>query len=331
MTTLTQKPARAPAHSSPPAASLERRSYGDRLFRGLLTLAAIAVPLLLCFLVYELWTGASLAAGEFGFGFITSSTWDPVADQYGAAPLIFGTLLSSLIALAIAVPLSLGVSIYLTEFAPMRIREPIAFVIGLLAAIPSVVYGLWGIFVLIPFLRSTLFPFLTGTLGFLPFFEGPVYGPSMLSAGIILAIMVMPYIMSVSREVLHAVPGSQREAALALGATRWEAVRTAVLPYARSGIIGAIILGLGRALGETMAVTMLIGNRHEISSSLLAPGYTMAAAIANEFAEAVGDMHLSALAFTAFLLFVVTVLVNAGARLLIWRVARGSGAGSRAI
>ena len=331
MTTSIRETATPPAESIPRAASLHRRSHGDRAFRGLLALAAAAVPLLLCFLVYELWTGASLAAGEFGLGFVTSSTWDPVADRYGAAPLIFGTLLSSFLALVIAVPLSLGVSIYLTEFAPMRIREPIAFVIGLLAAIPSVVYGLWGIFVLIPFLRATLFPFLTGTLGFLPIFEGPVYGPSMLSAGIILAIMVMPYIMSVSREVLHAVPASQREAALALGATRWEAVRTAILPYARSGIAGAVVLGLGRALGETMAVTMLIGNRHEISASLLAPGYTMAAAIANEFAEAVGDMHLSALAFTAFLLFVVTVIVNAAARLLIWRVARGSGAGSRAI
>jgi phosphate transport system permease protein len=194
-----------------------------------------------------------------------------------------------------------------------------------------VVYGLWGIFVLIPLLRASAFPFLQQALGFLPFFKGPVYGPSMLSAGIILAIMVMPYIMSVSREVLLAVPHSQREAALALGATRWEAVRTSVLPYARSGILGAIILGLGRALGETMAVTMLIGNRHEIAASLLAPGYTMAAAIANEFTEAVGNMHLAALAYVALVLFGVTILVNAGARLLIWRVARGSSAGSRAL
>jgi phosphate transport system permease protein len=207
----------------------------------------------------------------------------------------------------------------------------VAFLIGLLAAIPSVVYGLWGIFVLIPVLRTSVFPFLRDTLGFLPLFQGPIYGPSMLSAGIILAIMVMPYIMSVSREVLLAVPDTQREAALALGATRWEAVITAVVPYARSGIIGAVILGLGRALGETMAVTMLIGNRHEVAASLFAPGYTMSAAIANEFSEAVGDMHLSALAYVAFLLFVVTVLVNAGARLLIWRVARGSGAGSKAL
>ncbi len=310
---------------------LERRSYGDALFRASLTAAAVAIPVLLGFLVYELWVGSRLAIGEFGLGFIASSEWNPVTGRFGALPLVFGTLFSSLLALLIAVPLSLGVAVYLTEFAPTRVREPVAFVIGHLAAIPSVVYGLWGIFVLIPFLRATVYPFLEATLGFLPFFEGPIYGPSMLSAAIILAIMVMPYIMSVSREVLRAVPDSQREAALALGATRWEAVRTAVVPYARSGILGAVILGLGRALGETMAVTMLIGNRHEIAASLFAPGYTMAAAIANEFSEAVGDLHLSALAYVALVLFGVTVVVNAAARLLIWRVARGSGAGSSAL
>jgi phosphate transport system permease protein len=311
--------------------SLVRANYGDRIFKLLLSLAALAVPVLLGFLVYQLWSGAALAIHRFGFDFITSSRWDPVAEEFGALPLIFGTLLSSLIALLIAVPLSLGVAIYLTEFAPKAVRQPVAFLIGLLAAIPSVVYGLWGIFVLIPALRSTAFPLLKQLFGFLPLFQGPIYGPSMLAAGIILAIMIMPYVMSVSREVLLAVPSTQREAALALGATRWEAVITTVIPYARSGIIGAIILGLGRALGETMAVTMLIGNRHEIAASLFAPGYTMAAAIANEFSEAVGDIHLSALAYVAFLLFVVTVLVNAGARLLIWRVARGSGAGSSAL
>lgn len=317
--------------SAPAVAPLERRSYGDVLFRASLTVAAAVIPLLLGFLVYELWVGSRLAIGEFGLGFVTSSEWNPVTGRFGALPLIFGTLFSSFLALLIAVPLSLGVAVYLTEFAPMAVRQPVAFVIGLLAAIPSVVYGLWGIFVLIPFLRATVYPFLEATLGFLPFFAGPIYGPSMLSAAIILAIMVMPYIMSVSREVLRAVPDSQREAALALGATRWEAVRTAVVPYARSGILGAVILGLGRALGETMAVTMLIGNRHEIAASLFAPGYTMAAAIANEFSEAVGDLHLSALAYVALVLFGVTVLVNAAARLLIWRVARGSGAGSSAL
>jgi phosphate transport system permease protein len=328
MTSAVVPPA---APSSGAEQSLERRSWGDVIFRTLVTAAAVAVPVLLAFLVYELWIGSRLAIGRFGIGFAATSTWDPVAEQFGAMPLIFGTLLSSLLALLIAVPLSLGVAVYLTEFAPLKVRQPISFLIGLLAAIPSVVYGLWGIFVLIPLLRATVFPFLRDIFGFLPIFQGPIYGPSMLSASIILAIMVMPYIMSVAREVLNAVPDSQREAALALGATRWEAVRTAVIPYARSGIIGAIILGLGRALGETMAVTMLIGNRHEVAASLFAPGYTMAAAIANEFSEAVGDLHLSALAYVAFLLFVVTVVVNAVARLLIWRVARGSGAGSRAL
>lgn len=324
----------APAGAKPRVSApvtLERSSPGDRIFRALLTVAAAAIPILLVFLVLELWQGSALARERYGLGFITGSVWDPVAEQFGAWPLIAGTLLTSALALLIAVPLSLGVAIFLTEFAPMSIRQPVAFVIGLLAAIPSVVYGLWGVFVLIPVLRTSVFPFLRDVLGFLPFFQGPIYGPSILSASVILAIMVMPYIMSVSREVLLAVPGTQREAALALGATRWEAVRSAVVPYAKSGIAGAVILGLGRALGETMAVTMLIGNRHDISASLFAPGYTMAAVIANEFSEAVTNAHFSALTYVAFALFSLTVLVNAGARLLIWRVARGSGAGSRAL
>jgi phosphate transport system permease protein len=329
--TAIRDPETVPVTTTPARPSLERRNHGDRVFKGLLTLGAVSIPVLLAFLVFELWSGARLAIGRFGLGFITTSVWDPVAEKFGAFPLIFGTLVSSLIALVIAVPLSLGVAIYLTEFAPKALRQPVAFLISLLAAIPSVVYGLWGIFVLIPLLRKSVFPLLRDGFGFLPLFQGPIYGPSMLAAGIILAIMVMPYVMSVSREVLLAVPNTQREASLALGATRWEAVITTVVPYARSGIIGAIILGLGRALGETMAVTMLIGNRHEIAASLFSPGYTMAAAIANEFSEAVGDVHLSALAYVAFLLFVVTVLVNAGARLLIWRVARGSGVGSKAL
>lgn len=310
---------------------LTGRSWGDLGFRGVLTLGALAVPLLMAFLVWELWVGSRLAVERYGLEFLTSSAWDPVAQQFGAVPLIFGTLVSSLVALLIAVPLSLGVAIFLTEFAPPWLRQPVAFLIELLAAIPSVVYGLWGVFFLVPFLRATVFPLLRDGLGFLPFFSGPIYGQSMLAAAIILAIMVMPYIMSVSREVLLAVPSSQREAALALGATRWEAVTSAVVPYARSGIIGAIILGLGRALGETMAVTMVIGNRHEIAASLFAPGYTMAAAIANEFTEAVEDIHLSALTYVALALFMVTVLVNAGARLLIWRVARGAPSGGQAL
>jgi len=312
---------------SPITGSLEGSQVGDRLFKALLTAAALAVPILMGFLVYELWLGSRLAIERYGLGFVTGSIWDPVAEEFGALPLIVGTLVSSFLALLMAVPLSLGVAIFLTEFAPRALRQPIAFLIELLAAIPSVVYGLWGIFVLVPLLKAHVFPFLRDSFGFLPFFQGPIYGPSMLSASIILAIMIMPFIMSVSREVLLAVPASQREAALALGATRWEAVISAIVPYARSGIIGAVILGLGRALGETMAVTMLIGNRNEISASLFAPGYTMAAVIANEFTEAVGDLHLSALAYVALVLFLVTVIVNAGARLLIWRVSRGTPAG----
>ena len=234
--------------------------------------------------------------------------------------------MTSLLALTMAVPLALGVAVYLTEFAPQRLRQPVATVIELLAAIPSVVYGLWGIFVLVPFLTTWVYPVLEARLGFLPFFSGPIYGPSVLSAAVILTVMIVPFIMSVSREVLLAVPPGQREAALALGATRWEAVSTVIVPYARSGIIGAIILGLGRALGETMAVTMLIGNRHEVAASLFAPGYSMAAVIANEFADAAGGpIHESALIYMALLLFAVTVGVNALARLVIWRTARTQG------
>jgi phosphate transport system permease protein len=325
MTATVTPPEATPLPSAPPPPPLERTSYGDRVFRVLLTLGAVSVPVLLGFLVYQLWTGSELAISKFGLGFLTSSTWDPVAEQFGAFPLIFGTLVSSFIALLIAVPLSLGVAIFLTEFAPKAIRQPIAFLISLLAAIPSVVYGLWGIFVLIPLLRTTLFPFLRETLGFLPFFQGPIYGPSMLAAGIILAIMVMPSVMSVSREVLLAVPDSQREAALALGATRWEAVITTIVPYARSGIIGAIILGLGRALGETMAVTFVIGNAHRLSASLLAPGNSIASALANEFTEAVGDIYTSALIELGLILFVITTVVLACSKLLLLQLAKREG------
>ncbi len=302
-------------------------SRPDQIFRSLLVASAVSIPVLLLLLVIELVHGSRLAIHRFGLHFLVDSVWDPIAGQFGAFPLIVGTLLTSVLALIVAVPLSLGVAIYLTEFAPNAIRKPIAMVIELLAAIPSVVYGLWGVFVLVPILRHTIFPFLRSVLGFLPFFQGVIYGPSVLAASVILAIMIMPFIMSVSREVLLAVPGSQREAATALGATRWEAVRTAIVPYARSGIIGAVILGLGRALGETMAVTMLIGNRHDISTSLFAPGYTMAAVIANEFAEASNALHFSAMTYVALVLFLITVVINASARLLIWRVSRGAGPG----
>lgn len=313
------------------AGRLSGARLGDRIYTATITLCAICIPLLLLFIALEIGIAGWPALSQFGFGFLTSSTWDPVRGIFGAAPAIYGTIVSSIIALIIATPLALGVAIFLSEFAPQWLRQPIAFLVDLLAAIPSVVYGLWGIFVLLPLLRQYLMPFLSDTLGLgaTPLFSGPAYGPSMLAAGIILAIMVLPYISSVSREVLLAVPRSQREAALALGATKWEAIRGAVIPYAKSGIVGGIILGLGRALGETMAVTMLIGNTHEISSSLFAPGYTMASLIANEFAEASGDLHLSALMAVGFTLFVITIIVNAIARWLVWRVTRG-GAGTAA-
>jgi phosphate transport system permease protein len=338
--TMSSPPAAVPAPSpappgaaAPPVAAgdLHGKNRGDRAYRTVLTGLGLLLPLLLAAFVIELAANAWPSIKRFGWQFLVSSTWDPVAEIYGAAPMIFGTLASSLLALMIAIPLSLGVAIFLTEFAPKWMRQPIAFMVELLAAIPSVVYGLWGIFVLIPFLRTVVAPPLRTVLGWTPFFDGVFYGNSMLAGGIILAIMIVPYIASVSREVLLAVPGSQREAALGLGATRWEAVWTAVLPYGRAGIIGAIMLGLGRALGETMAVTMVIGNRHDIGVSLFQPGYTMAAAIANEFSEATTDMYLSALFEVGLILFVITVIVNALARLLVWRVARGAAIGSKAL
>jgi phosphate transport system permease protein len=296
-----------------------------------LTAFALVLPLLILIILGVLLVNAWPALKRFGPAFLVTSTWDPVAEVYGAAPMIFGTLASSLLALLIAVPLALSVAIFLTEFSPRWLRQPVAFLVELLAAIPSVVYGMWGIFVLIPFLRSYVVPPFKALFGWTPFLQGVFYGNSLLAGGVILAIMIVPYIAAVSREVLLAVPTSQREAALAMGATRWEAVRSAVLPYGRAGLIGAIILGLGRALGETMAVTMVIGNRHDISLSLLQPAYTMAAAIANEFSEATTATYQSALMEVGLLLFVLTVTVNAVARILIWRVARGAAVGSSAL
>jgi len=311
--------------------SLLGRDRSDRIYRRVLTLFALALPVLIVIILGVLFVGAWPAVKRFGASFLVTSTWDPVAEVYGAAPMIFGTLASSLVALLIAVPLALSVAIFLTEFSPRWVRQPVAFLVELLAAIPSVVYGMWGIFVLIPFLRSYVVPPLKAVFGWTPFLQGVFYGNSLLAGGVILAIMIVPYIAAVAREVLLAVPTSQREAALAMGATRWEAVRSAVLPYGRAGLIGAVILGLGRALGETMAVTMVIGNRHDISVSLLQPAYTMAAAIANEFSEATTATYQSALMEVGLILFVVTVAVNAIARILIWRVARGAAVGSRAL
>jgi len=311
--------------------SLRIVSRGDAVYRTVLTAVALVLPAVLIALTLELVVNAWPAIKAFGPGFFTHSTWDPVASRFGALPLIVGTLYSSLVAMLIAVPLALGVAIFLTEFAPRPLRRLVATLVELLAAIPSVIYGLWGIFVLLPLLRDMIWPVVGPALSWLPIFQGVFYGPSVLAGGIILAIMVLPYVAAVSREVLLAVPPAQREAALALGATRWEAVWTVILPYGRTGIAGAVMLGLGRALGETMAVTMVIGNRHEISASLIQPGYTIAAAIANEFAEASSAMHLSALFYVGLVLFLVTVTVNALARLLVWRVARGSAVGSAAV
>src|SRR2546428_10539981 len=297
--------------------ALRGSNVGDRLYRGALTALAVLRPLLLLALVGELVVSAWPAIRRFGLSFLWTSVWDPVAGIYGAAPMIFGTLASSLLALLLAVPLALGLAIYLTEFASKWLRQPVALLVELLAAIPSVVYGLWGIFVLIPFLRTYVVPPLRGALGWTPFLSGVFYGNSLLAGGVILAIMIVPYIAAGSREVLLAVPVSQREAALGMGAARWEAVWTAVVPYGRAGLIGAAILGLGRALGETMAVTMLIGNRHDIGLSVLQPAYTMAAAIANEFSQATTSPYPTALFEVGLILFLITVAGNALARLLI--------------
>jgi phosphate transport system permease protein len=302
---------------------------GDRIFRAVTAMFAVGTALLLLLMAVELVDASSESLDEFGFSFLFSTDWDPVREAYGALPYIFGTVVSSLLALLIAVPIALGVAIFLTELAPTRLARVMGFLVELLAAVPSVVYGLWGIFVLAPWLRTKIQPALQSMFGWLPFFEGTPRGVGMLCGGSVLAIMILPTIASVSRDVLKAVPSHQREGALALGATRWETVRAVVLPFARSGIAGAIILGLGRALGETMAITMVIGNRAEISASLFDPSYSMAAVIANEFAEASSDMHLAALAEIGLVLFAVTVLLNIAARVLVWRVSRLPG-GARA-
>lgn len=302
---------------------------GDTIFRGASRFFALLVVALLVAMAYEMARASTASFEEFGWRFVISRDWDPVNEQFGALPFIYGTVVSSLLALFIAVPVALGIAIYLSELAPLWLRKPVGFLVELLAAVPSVVYGLWGIFVLAPVMAETIEPGLRKTLGFLPLFSGPNQGFGMLSGGLILAIMILPTISSVSREVLQAVPNNLREGATALGATRWEVVRVGVLPYARSGLVGAVILGLGRALGETMAITMLIGNRPEISSSLFAPSYTMASVIANEFTEATADVHLAALAEIAFLLFAVTLLLNIVARLLVWQVAKNEAKGGR--
>jgi phosphate transport system permease protein len=300
----------------------------DSGFRGLMLLAALSVLAVVGLIVAELLQQSALAWQKFGFHFFTGSAWDPVAGDFGALPFIYGTLVSSLVALIIAVPLAVAVAVFVTEMCPKPLRKPISYATELLAAIPSVIYGLWAIFVLVPLLRVHVDPWLMKYVSWTGLFAGPPYGIGMLAAGVVMAIMIIPIISSISREVLAVVPQHQREAAWALGATRWEMVRVAVLRNARAGIIGAIILGLGRALGETMAVTMVIGNRPEIAKSLLAPGYTMASVIANEFAEATDNLYLSALMEIGLALFIVTIIVNILAQLLVWSVTRGTPVGT---
>ena len=292
----------------------------DHVFSSAMLACGLSLLAVVVLIVIELVLQSKLSIHAFGLKFFKGTNWDPVAGDFGALPFIYGTIVSSLVALVIAIPLSLGVAVFITEMCPKPLRGTISFMTELLAAIPSVVYGLWAIFVLAPLLRSYVQPWLARYFGWTGLFTGPPFGVGMLAAGIVLAIMIVPIIASITREVLTAVPQQQREAVLALGATRWEMIRMGVLRNARTGIVGAIILGLGRALGETMAVTMVIGNTPQIAKSLLAPGYTMASVIANEFTEATSDLYVSALVQIGFLLLVVTVVVNALARLLVWSV-----------
>jgi phosphate transport system permease protein len=327
-------PAEAVAQAGPSARELLRRKStgrtADQLFRYLVLACALSIIAIVIFIVSELVKQSKLSIDKFGFSFFTGHDWDPVSGIFGAVPFIYGTLVSSAIALVIAVPLGVGVAVFMTNMCPRPLRGLVSYLVELLAAIPSVIYGLWGIFVLAPFLRKTVDPFLANYFGWTGLFSGPQYGIGMLAAGVILSIMIVPFISSVTREVMLAVPSAQREAVMALGATRWETIRIGVLRNARAGVFGGIILALGRALGETMAVTMLIGNRPEVAKSLFAPGYTMASVIANEFSEATDDLYLSALVEVGLALFIVTVIVNIIAQLMIWTITRGHKAGAHA-
>jgi len=315
--------------------SLGNSAIADRGFSWLMLLCALSIFGIVVLIASELVLRSNLAWNQFGFGFFFSSFidpfsklpmyWDPVNGHFSAIPFVFGTLVSSFLALAMAVPLAIGLAVFLTEMCPQALRGPLAFITELLAAIPSVIYGLWAVFILVPLLRENVNPVLIKLLGWTGFFasDNPT-GLGFVSAGVILAIMILPIISSLTREVMLAVPGSQREAVLALGATRWEMITMGVLRNARIGIVGAVILGLGRALGETMAVTMVIGNTPQIQKSLLASGASMASVIANEYAEATSDLHVSALTEIGLALFIVTIIVNALARLLVWAVTRGA-------
>jgi phosphate transport system permease protein len=317
--------------SSPAARTkvLDRFRMSDNVFRNLTRAAAIGVLLLLSGVIVSLISGSLPTFRTFGLGFFVSQSWNPVTDQYGALPAIYGTLVTSLIAMLIAVPVGLMIAFFLTELCPQWLRRPIGIAIELLAGIPSIIYGIWGLFMFAPFLQATLQPILINTFHGIPvlgaLFAGPPYGIGMLTAGLILAIMVLPFITSISRDVFEAVPAVLKEAAYGLGCTTWEVVRYIVLPHTRVGVIGGVMLGLGRALGETMAVTFVIGNAHRILPSLLAPGTTISATIANEFTEAVGDLYTSALITLGLILFIITFIVLAIARYMLLRIERRIG------
>jgi phosphate transport system permease protein len=326
-TTPAPLPQAVNAAMSPVRDFLSRRGSGrlaDRSFAAIMLVCALSIFAIVLFILFILIIRSRLSLAQFGWSFFTRSAWDPVSGDFGALPFIFGTLATSFLALLMAVPLALGVAIFLTELCPQPLRAPISFLTELLAAIPSVVYGLWAVFVLIPLVRDVIGPFLTKYFGWTTLFEGTNFGVGLLTASIILAIMILPIISSLTRDIMTAVPNSQREAVLALGATRWEMIRIGVLRNSRIGIVGAIMLGLGRALGETMAVTMVIGNHPNISKSLFAPANTLASVIAGEFSEATSDIYLSALIEIGLALFLVTIVVNAIARLMVWAVTRNA-------
>ena len=323
-TVAVQSEARAPGSKNGARAFALRFFSGDEIARTLVTVSAALILLVTVLLVYELWINSHLSREKFGWHFLVTQVWDPNAGQFGALAFVFGTCVTSFVALLIAVPLGVGSAIFLSELAPPKLSNALTFCIELLAAVPSVIYGLLGVFVLMPLIKQYLHPVLKGALGWTPFFGGPFYGPSMLVAGIVLAVMILPFIVSVSRQVLLAVPNDQREGALALGATKWESTWKVVVPFAQRGIYGSVFLALARSLGETMAVTMVIGNTPQIKASLFAPGYSIAAVIANEFTEATYDLYVNSLIELGLVLFALTIIINGLARLLVSSTAKFS-------
>ena len=313
------------AVSKQEAAHVRKAQATDKAFRVALFVATGLFIVLICALFINLVQGSWLSIKEFGLGFLWTSAWNPVTNKFGALPLIYGTVVSSGIAIVLASFVGILSAAYLADFCPRAVAQPLSFMIELLAAVPSVVFGLWGLFVLAPVMRESFGPFLQAKLGFLPFFQGPIYGPGLLTAGIILSIMIVPTVTAISRDIIVAVIAQHREASIALGATRWETMAKVILPAARSGIFGACILALGRALGETIAATMVIGNKPEIAASLFAPSYTLSSVIANEFTEATSDIYISALIELGLVLFIVSMIVNGVARVLTWTVLKRRG------